>query len=74
MRLIPRAALLAMLEHYELRLEEKGYVSSWRGSPTPERGGRSKRFFKVRTLGKAALRNSASIRVAMAAGLKSPLR
>jgi PadR family transcriptional regulator PadR len=55
------------------RLEEKGYVSSWIGSPTPERGGRSKRFFKVEVLGKAALRNSASIRAAMAAGLK-PVR
>ena len=53
------------------RLETKGYVSSWTGSPTPERGGRSKRFFKVEGLGKAALRNSASIRSAMAAGLKS---
>jgi PadR family transcriptional regulator PadR len=51
------------------RLEKKGYVSSWAGSPTPERGGRSKRFFKVQALGKAALRNSASIRAAMAADL-----
>lgn len=55
------------------RLEEKGYVSSRIGSPAPERGGRAKRFFKVETLGKAALRNSASIRAAMAAGL-APLR
>lgn len=29
------------------RLENKGYVSSHRGEPTPERGGRSKRFFRV---------------------------
>jgi DNA-binding PadR family transcriptional regulator len=29
------------------RLERKGYVTSQRGDPTPERGGRSKRFFKV---------------------------
>jgi PadR family transcriptional regulator len=53
------------------RLEEKGYVSSWTGSPTPERGGRAKRFFKVEGLGRAALRNSASIRDAMSAGLES---
>ena len=52
------------------RLEKKGYVSSRTGSPAPERGGRSKRFFKVQALGRAALRNSASIRAAMAAGLK----
>ena len=29
------------------RLETKGYVTSLRGDPTPERGGRSKRFFCV---------------------------
>jgi PadR family transcriptional regulator PadR len=52
------------------RLEKKGYVSSWTGSPSPERGGRSKRFFKIQPLGRAALRNSASIRAAMSAGLK----
>jgi PadR family transcriptional regulator PadR len=56
------------------RLEKKGYVSSWTGSPTPERGGRSKRFFKVQALGKAALRNSALIRAAMASGLRVPSR
>ena len=56
------------------RLEKKGYVSSWNGSPTEERGGRSKRFFKVQALGKAALRNSASIRDAMRAGLSSDLQ
>jgi DNA-binding PadR family transcriptional regulator len=49
------------------RLEKKGYVSSWTGSPSPQRGGRSKRFFQVGTLGKAALKNSAAIRAAMSA-------
>lgn len=29
------------------RLQTKGYVTSYRGDPTPERGGRSKRFFRV---------------------------
>lgn len=29
------------------RLERKGYVTSYRGDPTPERGGRSKRLFRV---------------------------
>src|SRR5216684_2831891 len=29
------------------RLEQKGYVKSWFGDPTPERGGRSKRFFEI---------------------------
>src|SRR5262245_27167511 len=29
------------------RLEEKGLVASTYGDPTPERGGRAKRYFKV---------------------------
>ena len=29
------------------RLEKKGYVSSKLGKPTPERGGRKKRYFQV---------------------------
>ena len=64
-----RTALGAVYTTLE-RMENKGYVSSWTGSPAPERGGRSKRFFKVETLGKAALRNAAAIRAAMAAGIE----
>src|SRR5919205_464332 len=37
------------------RLETKGYVKSYRGDPTPERGGRSKRFFRVTAKGMAAV-------------------
>ena len=37
------------------RLERKGYVKSHRGDPTPERGGRSKRFFRVTAKGVAAV-------------------
>jgi PadR family transcriptional regulator, regulatory protein PadR len=37
------------------RLETKGYVRSQRGDPTPERGGRSKRFFRVTALGVEAV-------------------
>src|ERR1700722_4185388 len=33
------------------RLETKGYVKSRLGEPTPERGGRSKRFFQVTAKG-----------------------
>jgi|ERR1044071_2137368 DNA-binding PadR family transcriptional regulator len=40
------------------RLEEKGFVSSILGSPTPERGGRAKRFFHIEADGAEALRNS----------------
>jgi PadR family transcriptional regulator PadR len=37
------------------RLETKGYVNSYLGDPTPERGGRSKRFFRVTAKGLAAV-------------------
>jgi len=37
------------------RLEEKGYVESWFSDPVPERGGRSKRYFRVEPLGFRAL-------------------
>src|SRR5580704_18933453 len=37
------------------RLEEKGMVASRLGDPTPQRGGRAKRFFTVTASGLAAL-------------------
>jgi PadR family transcriptional regulator, regulatory protein PadR len=37
------------------RLEGKGYVRSRAGEPTPERGGRSKRYFRVTTQGVSAI-------------------
>ena len=40
------------------RLEQKGLVSSRLGESTPERGGRAKRFFKLRAAGLKALRES----------------
>jgi DNA-binding PadR family transcriptional regulator len=38
------------------RLEQKGLVSSSLGDPTPERGGRAKRYFKVTRPGVRALK------------------
>jgi PadR family transcriptional regulator, regulatory protein PadR len=37
------------------RLESKGMLSSRMGEPTPERGGRAKRYFKVTRSGEAAV-------------------
>ena len=37
------------------RLERKGYVVSRFGDPTPERGGKAKRYFTVTWVGKRAL-------------------
>jgi len=40
------------------RLEQKGLVTSRLGESTPERGGRAKRFFRLRPAGLRALRES----------------
>ena len=40
------------------RLEENGLVSSRIGSPTPERGGRARRFFHVTPRGIQAVRDT----------------
>ena len=52
------------------RLEEKGYVSSAFSDPTPERGGRSKRYFKIKPLGLRTLRASREALTAMWEGLE----
>jgi PadR family transcriptional regulator, regulatory protein PadR len=40
------------------RLEDKGYVSSRLGDPTPQRGGRRKKLYRLESLGSRALRQS----------------
>ena len=40
-------------------LEEKGFLESWTTEPRPERGGRSRRQYRVTAAGSAALRESA---------------
>ena len=52
------------------RLETKGYVKSRRGDPTPERGGRSKRFFRVTAAGMAAVNRSQRTLQSMTEGLE----
>ena len=52
------------------RLEEKGYVSSFIGESTPERGGRAKRIFRIEAGGKHAMRVSEETLRSMTAGLK----
>jgi DNA-binding PadR family transcriptional regulator len=51
------------------RLEAKGYVSSSFGDPSPERGGRSRRYFRIRPLGLRTLRASRDALAAMWEGL-----
>ncbi|MFZ0201202.1 MAG: helix-turn-helix transcriptional regulator [Candidatus Sulfotelmatobacter sp.] len=69
-RNISIGAVYATLE----RLEAKGYVSSLTGEPTPERGGRAKRMFRVETAGKRALEVSEQTIRSMTAGLKDRWR
>jgi PadR family transcriptional regulator PadR len=40
------------------RLERGGFVSSWWGEPTAERGGRRKRYYKIEAPGEDAVRRT----------------
>jgi len=55
------------------RLEKKGLVSSWTGEPTAQRGGRSKRYFKLEAAGAEALAASYRTYKGMVAGLERVL-
>lgn len=51
------------------RLEEKGLISSTLGEPTPERGGRAKRYFQVTNAGLREVRRAHKALVALWRGL-----
>lgn len=51
------------------RLEAKGYVTSRLGEPTAERGGRSKRFFRVTAKGVSAVNRTRRALLSMSEGL-----
>ena len=53
-RSVARAAVYVTLR----RLEEKGFVSSWMSDPTPERGGKGRRYVKLLAEGARALRDA----------------
>lgn len=44
------------------RLDEKGFITSYLGEPTKERGGRRKRFFQLTASAKQALSDMKSLR------------
>ena len=52
------------------RLESKGLVESRLGDPTPERGGRAKRYFKVTPAALGLLRESQELLDRMSDGLE----
>lgn len=53
-REVSRGAVYATLD----RLEDKGLLTSTMGEPTPERGGRAKRFYRLSPAGMVAVRES----------------
>jgi DNA-binding PadR family transcriptional regulator len=55
------------------RLESRGLVSSSLGDPTPQRGGKRKRFYQIEPAGAELLRRSQEALARMARGLKPRL-
>ena len=55
------------------RLEDKGFVSSRLSDPTPERGGRAKRYYALRPRAVDALKDSRRALVALWRGLETAL-
>ena len=68
-RAVSVAAVYKTLE----RLEAKGYVSTRVGDPTPERGGRRRKYFKLEAPGRQALRDSLATLRRMTAGIEADL-
>ena len=56
----PKAVSLGAVYVTLDRLEDKGLVSSWLSDPTPERGGRARRYYQLEALGERALQESAA--------------
>jgi len=65
-RQVTVGALYATLD----RLEAKGLVHSWFADPTPQRGGRSRRYFEVLPAGLEALTESRNMFERMWRGLR----
>lgn len=57
-RIAGKSALFGVIYTALDRLEENGFVTSSYGDPTPERGGRAKRFFNVTSKGLKAVKDT----------------
>jgi DNA-binding PadR family transcriptional regulator len=55
------------------RLEGKGFLRSWTGEPTAQRGGRRRKFYALSASGVAALKQAYRAFTAMADGLEHRL-
>jgi len=54
----PRSVSLGAVYATLDRLEDKGLITSWLSGPTPERGGRSRRYYRLDPAGMRALYES----------------
>ena len=68
-RLAKRDLTLGTVYKTLSRLEEKGFVRSYEGEPTPQRGGRRTRCFVVTTAGRKSLESTLAALRRMAVGL-----
>jgi DNA-binding PadR family transcriptional regulator len=68
-RSVARGALYTSLE----RLESKGLLSSRMSDPTPERGGRSRRYYEATPAGVTAVKQSQEALARLTKGLDSVL-
>jgi DNA-binding PadR family transcriptional regulator len=68
-REVTRSAAYITLE----RLAKKGYLTTRMGDPTPERGGRAKRYYQLTPAGKEALRETGRAFMNLWAGQESLL-
>jgi PadR family transcriptional regulator, regulatory protein PadR len=66
-RVVTRATLYVVLD----RLEGRGLVASSLGEPTPERGGRAKRYFRVTARGLRAVQDTRQAFVALWSGIRA---
>ncbi len=57
-----RTVSIGALHSTITRLEEKGYLKSWMGGATKERGGRSKRYYEITQAGKKAVAETKNLR------------
>ncbi len=57
-----RSISIGALHSTITRLEEKGFLKSWMGGATQERGGRSKRYYEVTQAGKNVLTETKTLR------------
>lgn len=57
-----RSISIGALHSTITRLEEKGFLKSWVGGATKERGGRSKRFYEITQAGKKSVAETKSLR------------